>query len=242
MKEINLYLYGKSTVQGKWEFDRNRIVNRLYFVNSGTATILNGSTEYKLVSGKIYIIPQCKNFETISAQSFDHTFFDFYYSRILNPYKIIELDIKELSAEPLLKYINGLLEDDPDKTMASAMEGFLYGLLTLIDSKYTPLPYITSTAITRAINIIHREYRSISTKELSKRLNLNESYFIRLFSSTMGTSPMKYIRAVRISQAKALIHNGTSISEAAEKCGYSSSSALYNATKAEFSLPPSKLK
>lgn len=242
MKSVTLQIYGKSVVEGSWAINRSQSVNRLYYVNSGTATVLNGNTEYKLTANKIYIIPQCKNFQPISAESFDHTYFDFYSSRILNHRKMIELDGSVLSAKSFFEYINRLIENDTDKKAHSAMENYLCGFLSLIDSCYKPLPYITNAVITRAVNIIHSEFASISTKKLAKELNLNESYFIRLFSSTMGISPMRYIRSVRVAQGKMLIQNGKSISEAADICGYSSPTAFYNATKAEFNVSPSKLK
>ena len=42
MKEVELYAFGRTTVEGQWEIDQSRIVNRLYHVNRGSAVILNG--------------------------------------------------------------------------------------------------------------------------------------------------------------------------------------------------------
>jgi AraC-like DNA-binding protein len=106
----------------------------------------------------------------------------------------------------------------------------------------TPLPYIPNPLITKAINIIQSEFSSISTKTIAEKLNVDESHLIRLFSSVMGISPMKYIRALRISHGRKLIENGHSISEAAEMCGYSSPSSFYNAVKSELGITPSEMK
>lgn len=242
MKETDLYAFGRSTVQGRWEIDRNRIVNRLYHVNAGIAAIRSGAKEYRLTAGKTYMIPQCKNFSPVYAENFDHTYFDFYTARILNPENIIEIGADVPCANAFFTYVNGLIEQHPNKEIHHAMEQFLSGFLAWLNDTYAPLPFVSDAALTEAIRMIHREYPSITTGLLAKKLNLNESYFIRLFSSAMGISPMKYIRAIRVSHGKSLIQNGMSVTEATEQCGYSSPPAFYNAMKAELGIAPSEIR
>jgi AraC-like DNA-binding protein len=241
MKEATLYAYGRSTVNGKWEIDRSRIVNRLYFVNGGTATIGSGRGEYALTAGKAYIIPACKNFSPLSAAHFDHTFFDFYTARILHPEHIVEIDGGARGVSEFFALVNALTEGESIKEKNTAMEDFLCGFLALINDACAPLPYLENDRLTRAIRIIHDEYPTVTTAALAKRLALNESFFIRSFTAAVGLSPMKYIRAIRISYGKALMQGGISVAEAAEKCGYSSPSAFYNAVKAELGVSPSQL-
>jgi AraC-like DNA-binding protein len=131
--------------------------------------------------------------------------------------------------------------NDKEHVSIENMELLLSAFLELIKS-VGPIQYINNSIVTSAIDIIHGNYSDISSKQLAKYLNINESYFIRTFTKTMGISPMKYIRAVRVTYGKELIKSGMSISEAAELCGYSSQSAFYNATKAEFKVSPSELK
>ena len=240
MKNINLYAFGRCTVNGAWDFDRSRVLNRLYYVNSGCAVIHNGTNEYQLTVGKFYIIPQCKAFHPIDATDFDHTYFDFYSSKIFCPNKIIEFDGDVLRASSFFEHINSFVNNN--ENIKPIMEEYLSGFLSLIESKYKELYYISESSLTYALNIIPEEYASITTDSLAKRVNLNKSYFIRLFSSAMGLSPMKYIRAVRVSHGKELIQNGESISNAAELCGYSSPSAFYNAVKSELGVSPSDFK
>lgn len=241
MEEIRLFAYGKSTENGAWYIDKSRIVNRLYYVNSGKAVISFANKEHTLVEGKLYIIPQCNDFFTVEATDFDHTFFDFYNSRILSSDKALEFDKKDLNAEALFDYLNFLIVSDPDKQLYDSIKYFLCGFLKLLDKSH-PLPYISNSYVTTAVNLIHKESFSLNTLQLAKKLNLNESYFIRIFSSAMGITPMKYIRACRVSYGKQLLQNGATVEEAAEKCGYSSPSAFHNATIAEFNISPSKLK
>lgn len=241
MKKIRLYAYGKSTENGAWYIDSSRVVNRIYYVNSGKAVVSFAHKEHTLIEGKLYIIPQCNDFFTVYAKNFDHTFFDFYNSQILPSDKILEFDKSDSNIEALFNYLNSFIEKDPQKQHYESIEHFLFGFLNSLEKTYS-LPYISNSYITSAINLIHNECSTLTTNQIAKRLNINESYFIRLFSSVMGITPSKYIRACRVSFGKQLLQNGASVEEAAEKCGYSSPSAFYNATIAELNITPSKLK
>ena len=242
MQNINLYAYGRATVNNAWPTMQNLIVNRLYYVNSGSALIHNANREQTLVKGRIYIIPQCHNFKPLDAFSFDHTFFDYFSLRVLDPNKIIEIDASVFALDRFFDYINKLIEQDPEQNNHKAIEQILTGILSVIDRQYTPLIHITNTTVMRAIDIIYESYANITTKALAQRLNINESHFIRLFHSTMGISPMKYIRACRVLNGKELIYGGASVAEAAEKCGYSSQSSFYKAVKMCLSQSPSDFK
>lgn len=242
MENINLHTYGRSTVNGSWWINQNRIVNRLYYVNSGKARVTYSSMEYELTAGNLYVIPGCKTFHPLNAWNFDHTYFDFYYSRILNNEKIIELDEGTGLAKNFFDYVNDLIKNDSERNAFPAMEHFLCGFFSLCECQKISLPYITNPTVTEALSLIHTECADVSTKILAQKLNIDESYFIRIFSSVTGITPMKYIRAYRVSMGKQLIRNGASIAEAAEKCGYASPSSFYNAVKAELNISPSDFK
>ena len=233
---------GRCTVEGRWSIDRNRTFNRLYYVNSGSAVILNGKDEHTLTAGKVYLIPRCKTFEPLNADGFDHTFFDFYSSLVLRPDKIIELDGSDIYATAFFEYIDRILAGGLGSKLVQPLELFLSGFLSMIEAEHGELLYVTSPSLTTALDIIHSEYHCVTTERLAKRLSLEKSYFIRTFSAAMGISPMKYIRSVRVAQGKLLIQNGASIAEAAERCGYSSPSAFYNATVAELGISPSSMR
>ncbi len=242
MKDISLYAYGRCEVNGLWHIDSSRIVSRLYFVNAGEAAISSASKEYRLTEGNAYIIPQSKSFRPLDSKDFDHTYFDFYSSRILRPNKIVVIDGATLGVDSFFAHINSVIAADRDKKAHEAMRTLLEGFIRLIEGLHTEDLYITSPYVTRAVHRIHEAYCNVTTSDLAKEQSLNESYFIRLFTEHMGLSPMKYIRTVRVSHGKELIEGGMSVDEAAAKCGYSSASAFYNAVMAELNVPPSKLK
>ena len=241
MKNIRLFTYGRMTVHGAWHIDPNRTVNRLYCVNAGTAVISFAGREYPLQGGKIYLIPQNQDFSTVNATAFDHTYFDFYNAKILRRDTVLTFDKTELNGVLFFAYINSLLALDRDRELRDAIEQLLCGFLAVLDAEL-PLPYISNTYVTEAVGIIHREYATLTVGALASRINLDESYFIRLFSSVMGITPAKYIRACRIAHGRRLLEGGASVADAAEACGYRSPTAFYNAAMAELHRSPSELK
>lgn len=242
MQDIHLYAYGRATVNGLWHIDSSRIVSRLYFVNMGEARIMSALGEYKLSEGNAYIIPKSKDFRPVDSENFDHTYFDFYSTRILRPDKIVSISGGILGVSSFFAHINSVIEGDAEQKALPAMRALLEGFVRLIAALHTEDLYISSPYVMQAVNRIHSEYSSVTTKTLAAALNLNESYFIRLFTEHMGLSPMKYIRTVRVFRGKELIERGESVEEAARKCGYSSPSAFYNAVKAELGISPSALR
>ena len=242
MNGITLHLYGRKTMQGPWLTDKSRAVNRLYFVNSGSAIVRNAGVERKLTAGNFYIIPQCHDFSPIFADGFDHTYFDYSSPRLLVPNRIVEIDASVLSAQSFFAFINTLIGNEGKKPTPSAVQLLLSGFLSAIEDAGVRLPYSKSPIIAEAVEIIHRRFESVTTVDLARRFNFNESYFIRLFRSTLGISPMKYIRACRVMHGGELLRSGMSVEDAALKCGFSSGSAFYKAVKAELGKAPSDLK
>lgn len=243
MSALKLYAYGRYQADKVWSVSKNRVVNRLYYVNSGTAYIRNASKEYRLISGKIYIIPGSSDFLPLDAKGFDHTFFDYCSTRALRRNEITEIDASQLSVNKLFDYINALIENDTSWRLSSQMELFLSGLLSTLELFCgNDIHYIANPSVNSAVELIHSRYDSISTGQLAEILNLNESYFIRMFRREMGTSPLKYIRSLKALRGRELLECGLSVAEASYKCGYSSPISFNKAIRAEFSCSPLELK
>ncbi|MBR2485261.1 MAG: helix-turn-helix domain-containing protein [Clostridia bacterium] len=154
---------------------------------------------------------------------------------------LLKEDLRENFVE-WWRYVHFQIENDKEMKIREAMEPLLSGYFSLLEKQGFELPFITNEIIIKALQHIHTEPADVCTRSLAQRLNIDESYFIRLFSSVVELTPMKYIRAYRVSKAKELIQNGESVAVAAEKCGYASPSSFYNAVKAELNMSPSELK
>ena len=242
MSNIHIYHYGRQVVQGAWCPAKIHISNRLYYVNSGTATIYSSTSEYTLTKGKAYIIPQCNNFHPITSKDFDHTYFDYYSSRMLNPDKLIVFDEDDKFTKQFFEFINTAIANEEANNQHKAMGNFLSGFLKVIERNTDLFEYLSCPPVSRAVDIIHSDCAHVTTKRLAEELNLTESHFIRLFHKTFGISPMKYIRTCRVQFGKELLGSGASVGEASEKCGYSSPTAFYKAVKTELGEKPSDFK
>ena len=240
MSKIKLYTFGRKTTNGAWRINKNRVVNRLYYVNSGTAVIHNTAGEFTLREKRFYIIPQCFNFKPLAATDFDHTFFDYYSTPILHPDKIYEFSADFCQGARFFEYVNALIENGDNDLIFEGVGELLSGFLSVLLLCGASLSFVENSAVVRAVEIINNSLSPVTCKSLADGLHLNESYFIRLFHKTMGVSPMKYARACRILYAKELLSQGMSASQAAEKCGYTSVTAFYRAVRREGERKPKK--
>ncbi len=65
-------------------------------------------------------------------------------------------------------------------------------------------------------------HRKITLDDLAQIINIHPNYMIHLFKSKFGISPIEYLNILRINRAKDyLTHTAMSISEVADKCGFS---------------------
>lgn len=72
---------------------------------------------------------------------------------------------------------------------------------------------------------MEREYASpdVCVSSLADRYGISTSYLRREFLRAYGTSPISFLRAVRVANAKNMLKSGVpSIAEIAEQCGFSS--------------------
>ena len=68
---------------------------------------------------------------------------------------------------------------------------------------------------------------------------MSPRHLTRLFHDELGTTPAKYVEAVRFDAAKAALESGYTITEAAERVGYGSSETLRRAFVARLGVSPS---
>lgn len=123
----------------------------------------------------------------------------------------------------LSELIDSLLEEIPTETLRSkfACSSLVYRLLELLSP--TDSPAAERDYIDEAIFFMSNNYISpITAKELSDRLNIEPSYFARLFRRRTGVSPMCWLREFRLKKAAALLKStDLRISEIALSVGFS---------------------
>lgn len=93
--------------------------------------------------------------------------------------------------------------------------------------------------VDRALEMIDREYASITVQALADRLFLNRSYLGALFKKKLGKSPKTYIDERRLSAATMLMKElGYSATQAAAAVGYSDVMCFSKMYKRHYGVSP----
>jgi len=109
-------------------------------------------------------------------------------------------------------------------------------LVSALPSSFVP------DVIIKAKKYISENFREdISLSQVAKAVNLNPSYFSRLFSDEVGTSFTNYLNTLRIEYSKDLIaYTDESIQDIAYKVGYNSAYYFIKKFKRVTSMTPTK--
>jgi AraC-like DNA-binding protein len=96
------------------------------------------------------------------------------------------------------------------------------------------------TRIARVLNHIHAEYaRPLSAEELAKKAGMSVSAFHHTFRLVTASSPLQYLKRIRLDQARRLMaHDGYNAGTAARAVGYESPSQFSREFKRLFGLTP----
>ena len=119
----------------------------------------------------------------------------------------------------------------------------IYALRQEYFSEYFPTKKLE--IIKPAIDYIHENYskKCISVEWLSEMCNITPEYFRKIFKSFYGISPIKYINNLKIIQAKELlVSNMYSVTEAANKAGYTDMAHFSREFKKSMGISPSECK
>ncbi len=94
--------------------------------------------------------------------------------------------------------------------------------------------------VNRALQRMHAEYaRELSVQELADAAGMSPSAFHQNFKAVTSTSPVQYLKTIRLHKARMLmVHEGLRAGIAAERVGYQSPSQFSREFKRLFGLSP----
>ena len=115
----------------------------------------------------------------------------------------------------------------------------LYTMFVQLYSKEAKRMKNAEHPIDQAIDIIQREYATVTVQELADRLFLNRSYFGAQFKKRTGKSPKEYIDERRLSVAAMMMCElGYTATQAASAGGYSDVMCFSKMYKRHFGVSP----
>jgi AraC-like DNA-binding protein len=96
------------------------------------------------------------------------------------------------------------------------------------------------TRIARVLKYIHADYaRPLSAEEMARRAGMSVSAFHHNFKLVTASSPLQYLKRIRLDQARRLMaHDGYNASTAARAVGYESRSQFSREFKRLFGVTP----
>ncbi len=138
-------------------------------------------------------------------------------------------------SETFLRFADGAHAERDSTEYAAA----LYAMFVRLYAREKLGVKNTENPVDRALDIIGREYASITVQALADRLFLNRSYLGALFKKRLGKSPKAYIDERRLSAAAMLMHElGYTATQAAAAVGYSDVMCFSKMYKRHFGVSP----
>jgi len=80
--------------------------------------------------------------------------------------------------------------------------------------------------------------KSVCIQEIARTLHIDRRYLTSLFSRTYGISPQAYLLQIRLTQAKAFLEQGYSVTETAEMSGFTDISNFSRQYKKNYGICP----
>ncbi len=96
--------------------------------------------------------------------------------------------------------------------------------------------------IARVLRRVHQDYHlELDVESLAREANMSVSNFHHNFKAVTSTSPVQYLKSIRLHKARSLMFQGEyNVSKAANEVGYSSISQFSREFKRFFGITPSK--
>ncbi len=114
----------------------------------------------------------------------------------------------------------------------------LIGILRL--ANISEAKFISNAIFTKIHQYLSKNFTTIeSMDQVCEELDISKYYLSHVFKKYMGTPPMQYVTAKRISHAKKLLQEtDLSATEIGEKCGYTDSVLFFKAFKKSTGITP----
>ena len=97
--------------------------------------------------------------------------------------------------------------------------------------------------IASVLSAIHQQYaEKLSVRELAAGAHISVSTLERWFADNLHMTPSVYIKKIRLANAARFLFDCYSVTETAERCGFSDVSAMISLFKKQYGITPLQYK
>ena len=245
---------GKAKVPDKdvWKTSVSKGINRLVYVIGGNGGYFLRGEKYTFKKNHFYLLPAYENISTWSSYDswesrLDHSFVNFEMIPPIITKDVIEFDPhKDVMINQAFNMFDKITESTKCRMYNLGNDELHYLKATVIYIvqkmiRECGLKILDDKILISALEEMHKGLSTgITIRSIAEKSFISYDGFIRRFSRALGVTPYTYLKQLRIRTATALRDDGATLEEAAEKCGYSDSSALAHAISNEKRLPSIK--
>ena len=235
-KITSISAIGSIKVESDWGYKSNKAVNgynRMYYINGGIGGYIENGKKIPFLRGVLYFLPFYSNFVlyTDTSDNLDVTYVDFKLSNPVLSSTIYNIDpTTSPFVESAINTFNVLCQAP---TLTNIQLEYLKETIIYLVSEAVcaqPQVLINDETVITALNIMHTDIsKKITIANIAKKCFLSTDGFIRKFTRSVGDSPYSYLKRLRLQTAIAMRAEGIPLSQIANACGYSDSSALLHA-------------
>lgn len=231
---------GHCEVPLPWRAIADEGVNRLYYIHGGNGGYYRGGSAVNFKEGMLYLLPSFSNVPVFSDRDdrIVHTYANFELVPPVLSRDVLMIDPHEnpvtesvFSAFLILacKAMNHDLSDEDRRMLVATVE---YLTARIVESCGSSL--LNDEAVNRALGImINRMDEKLTIADIARECYMSVDGFIRRFTRVVGVTPYAYYKRLKLRAALAMRESGFTLEVIAEHCGYSDSSALLHALRAE---------
>lgn len=248
------------TVSSEWQYsDEKTDYCNLVLVCGGSGIFTCEDKEYTVRRGDLVYFPHgVKRRMTSGGNQLEFRSFNFRYRLLFehaqewwieNPELPFDF-VQHISDSSLFHRVEQLFERIQQyytsRGYASSFQMRYYAteILSLMFSGFNHnISYSEQNMISKSIEYMSKHFtEKITLDDLAAISKKSVSYYGKTFKKVLGVTPIDYLLSIRISYAKRLLENGTSVTETATLCGFSNLYYFSKAFRNKENMSPSEYK